>query len=215
MSDAAASIRRALAGADARTEPYRHWLLAEVLPGEAVSAILALPFPPPEIGETAGRRETHNSTRRFFAPEEQARHPVCGALAAAWQAPDTIAAIEAMCGVDLGGSLLRIEYCQDRDGFWLEPHTDIGAKFFTMLVYLADPPAGEDWGTDIFASPDEYVGSAPARRNAGLIFITGENTWHGFRQRPISGVRRSLIVNYVTPDWRSRHELAFPDKPVA
>jgi hypothetical protein len=24
-------------------------------------------------------------------------------------------------------------------------------------------------------------------------------------------VRRSLIVNYVKPEWRSRHELAYPD----
>jgi hypothetical protein len=27
------------------------------------------------------------------------------------------------------------------------------------------------------------------------------------------GIRRSLIVNYVKPDWRSRHELSFPDRP--
>jgi len=25
-------------------------------------------------------------------------------------------------------------------------------------------------------------------------------------------VRRSLIVNYVKPEWRSRHELAFPER---
>ena len=55
-----------------------------------------------------------------------------------------------MCaGCTLGGSFLRIEYCLDTDGFWLEPHTDIGAKLFTMLVYLSDHPEAEDWGTDI------------------------------------------------------------------
>ena len=37
----------------------------------------------------------------------------------------------------LRDSHLRIEYCLDTDGFWLEPHTDIGAKLFTMLVYLS------------------------------------------------------------------------------
>ena len=215
MFDAAASIRCALEEADARTTPYRHWLLTDVLPEEAIRAILALPITPADIEDTAGRRETHNSTRRFFAPDEQDRFPVCRALAAAWQEPATIAAIETTCNVDLGGNLLRIEYCQDRDGFWLEPHTDIGAKFFTMLVYLSDPPSGEDWGTDIYASPGEFAGSAPGQRNTGLIFIPGENTWHGFRRRPITGVRRSLIVNYVTPNWLSRHELAFPDHPVA
>jgi len=56
------------------------------------------------------------------------------------------------------------------------------------------------------------VATAPYRRNAGLIFIPGSDTWHGFHRRPIVGVRRSLIVNYVKPEWRSRHELAFPDR---
>ena len=40
------------------------------------------------------------------------------------------------------------------------------------------------------------------------------DTWHGFLPRQIDGVRRSLIVNYVTSEWRNRHELAYPDKPV-
>ena len=31
---------------------------------------------------------------------------------------------------------------------------------------------------------------------------------------PLSGIRRSLIVNYVGPEWRARHELAYPDVPV-
>jgi hypothetical protein len=41
------------------------------------------------------------------------------------------------------------------------------------------------------------------------------DTWHGFRPRDIRGVRRSLIVNYVVPEWRARHELAFPSVPEA
>ena len=36
----------------------------------------------------------------------------------------------------------------------------------------------------------------------------------GFTPRAIRGVRRSLIVNYVKPEWRARHELAFPDQVV-
>ena len=41
-----------------------------------------------------------------------------------------------------------------------------------------------------------------------MIFIPGDDTWHGFIKRPIKGVRRSLIVNYVTGAWRDRYELA-------
>ncbi|HYZ23268.1 MAG TPA: 2OG-Fe(II) oxygenase, partial [Rhodopila sp.] len=102
----------------------------------------------------------------------------------------------------------------DTDGFWLEPHTDIGAKLFTMLICLSDDPDSEAWGTDLLDAQGTPVQTAPYRRNCGLIFIPGRDTWHGFHRRPIRGVRRSLIVNYVEPEWRSRHELAFPDQLV-
>jgi hypothetical protein len=28
-------------------------------------------------------------------------------------------------------------------------------------------------------------------------------------------IRKSLIVNYVSPEWRAREQLAYPDAPVA
>ena len=43
--------------------------------------------------------------------------------------------LEGTCGIDLSDGHLRIEYTQDTTGFWLEPHTDISVKLFTMLVY--------------------------------------------------------------------------------
>jgi hypothetical protein len=194
--------------------PYRHWLLDNMLPNAMVDGIVALPVAPPAITDTLGRRETHNSTRWFFGQSAQAEFAVCHDLAEAMQSHEVVATIEKTCQVDLKGSHLRIEYCLDTDGFWLEPHTDIGAKFFTMLVYLTDPAEGEQWGTDVYASATEFVGTAPSTRNHGLIFIPGTDTWHGFNKRKITGVRRSLIINYVTPEWRSRHELAFPDAAV-
>ncbi|HTI03645.1 MAG TPA: 2OG-Fe(II) oxygenase [Acidisoma sp.] len=208
-------LREAVAAAEIRPFPYPHWLPEAMLPGPVLDGICDLPLVAPEIGETQGRRETHNSSRLFFGAAAQAAFPVCRALAAALQAPETVGALCRQTGADLLGSHLRIEYCLDRDGFWLEPHTDIGAKFFTMLIYLTDPPPGEDWGTDLYETPLRHVGSAPAQRNAGLVFVPGTDTWHGFIRRPITGVRRSLIVNYVTPEWRARHELAFPDRPVS
>ncbi len=69
-------------------------------------------------------------------------------------------------------------------------------------------------GTDIMDAAGQVLGRAPGSFNAGLIFVPGPDTWHGFTRRPIRGVRRSLIVNYVRPEWRSRHELAFPETPV-
>jgi len=107
--------------------------------------------------------------------------------------------------------LLRIEYCQDIDGFWLEPHLDISVKLFTMLVYLSGEPELRDAGTDIYDSGPHHrlAATAPYEKNRGLMFVPGGNTWHGFSKRPISGVRKSLIVNWVTPEWRDRWELAY------
>ena len=204
-----------LARSRQQARPFRHWLIEAVLPESTCGAIDALPFAPAPIADTLGKRETHNSTRVFFAPEQQRRFPVCAGLAAALQDRAVTAGIAARCGVNLAGTHLRIEYCLDTDGFWLEPHTDIGAKLFTMLIYLSAEPGSEGWGTDILDADKQVVETAPYRRNGGLIFIPAADTWHGFRKRPISGVRRSLIVNYVKPEWRSRHELAFPDQPIA
>jgi hypothetical protein len=216
VADAVAlQLGRALDAAAPGAVPFRHWLIDTALPAAVPPAVAALPLPPPAIADTLGKRETSNSLRVFFSPEMRARFPVCAAVAEALQRPATVARLARLSGAGLAGSFLRIEYCQDTDGFWLEPHTDIGAKLFTMLIYLADAPGSEGWGTDLMTPGGEVVATAPYRANSGLIFVPGSDTWHGFRKRPIAGVRRSLIVNYVKPEWRSRHELAYPAQPVA
>jgi hypothetical protein len=214
LAPAGCHVRKALLRADRQEAPYRHWLLRNVLPDELCTAVAKLPFAPPAIEDTLGKRETHNSERIFVTPENRLRYSACAALAETFQDEATTGLLTDMTGVDLGGSYLRIECCLDRDGFWLEPHTDIGAKLFTMLVYLSDDPNAEDWGTDLMDANGNVVGRAPGSFNTGLIFIPASDSWHGFVKRQITGLRRSLIVNYVKPEWRSRHELAFFDQPV-
>ena len=217
MSDAAAireTFIRCLDNSRAASEPYRHWLLDNVFPEDVCQAIRSLPLDPPPVGDTEGKRETHNSTRTFFTAERRRRFDVCRDVAEALQATETVRTLERVCGTALGGAFLRIEYCQDTDGFWLEPHTDISAKLFTMLVYLSSEPGSEEWGTDIYDGDMTLVATTPFGFDRGLIFLPGADTWHGFRKRPIDGVRRLAIVNYVKDEWRSRHELAFPDRAV-
>ena len=108
-----------------------------------------------------------------------------------------------------------MEYAQDVDGFWLAPHTDLGVKRFTMLIYLNDSADDQlGLGTDLFCDDETWARQTPFDDNSALIFVPGANTWHGLRKRPIVGVRRSVIMNYVTDDWRAREQLAFPDAPV-
>ena len=102
---------------------------------------------------------------------------MCEALAAGFQAAATVERIERLCEIELRDkSHLRIEYCLDTDGFWLEPHTDIGAKLFTMLVYLSTEPGSEAWGTDILDANLNLVAVAPYRRNGGLDLRAGRAT---------------------------------------
>jgi hypothetical protein len=209
-----AQVQASIAGAEVATEPFRHWLLCDVLPRPTIDEIVGLPFPAAEIGETLGKRETHNSLRVFFAGEAIAGHPACNDVARAFQHPATVAALAARCGASLAGTFLRIEYCQDLDGFWLEPHTDIGAKRFTLLIGLSDGIEASGWGTDLYSADLRTRRTLPWRFAHGVAFVPASDTWHGFHRRPIRGVRRSLIINYVGPEWRSRHELAFPDAPV-
>jgi hypothetical protein len=189
--------------------PFDHWILEDALPAEACEAILALPFEPNQA-RFDGRREANNSTRVYFAPPMQARFPICAAIADLFQSQPARSAIAALTKVDLNQGRLRIEYCQDIDGFWLEPHVDIPVKLVTMLIYLSDDPALSDAGTDIYGPGPEHrrAGRVGYRRGRALIFAPDADTWHGFTPRPIRSVRKTLIVNYVSADWRSVAELA-------
>ena len=195
--------------------PYPHWLLQRCLPDALVDAVTDLPISPAQIDDTEGRRETHNDSRIHFGAQYRQRYQVMDTLARVFQPKAVTDALQATTGASLSGTSLRIEYCQDTDGFWLEPHTDIGAKKFTMLIYLNREPQGADWGTDIYANRDTHVGRAPAGTNRGLIFVPSDKTWHGFEKRPMNGVRKSLIINYVGPEWRNRHELCFPEDVIS
>jgi hypothetical protein len=199
-----------LAASERRKEPFRYWLLDNALPAPVVDAIAGLPFPPPESARFDGRRETNNSTRVYFSKENQERFAVCREVADAFRHPRVLSAIERETGALLTDGRLRVEYCQDVDGFWLEPHVDISVKLFTMLVYLSGEAALRSAGTDIYDANPEHklVATAPYERNKGLIFIPGTDTWHGFTPRPIRGVRKSIIINYVSPAWRDTFELA-------
>jgi hypothetical protein len=199
----------ALGGARHMREPYDYWLLEDILPEAVVDGIAGLPFAPPGEIMFDGRRETNNSTRVYFSPENQARFGVCRDVAQAFGSEPVKARIEALTGADISHGRLRIEYCQDVDGFWLEPHVDISVKLFTMLVYLSGEPVLFSAGTDIYDATPEHnrVATAPYEKNKGLIFIPGKDTWHGFTRRPIDGVRKSIIINWVTADWRDTWEL--------
>lgn len=208
------SLQQAIRSAERHEAPYKHWNLEGIFPRDVYVELKDMPFPVADLGGVSGTREAHNADRVYFSGANLETFPAARATAEAFQDQSTVDLVAETFGAPLDNTLVRIEYAQDVDGFWLKPHTDIGVKMFTMLIYMSDDPRHADLGTDIYADADTHAGRSPFHPNSALIFVPASNTWHGFEKRPIEGVRRSLIVNYVTQDWRAREQLAFPQNPV-
>jgi hypothetical protein len=195
-------------------EPYRHYLVRDILPPHLSLELAHLPFAAPDVGDVSGRRELHNDTRSYFDEAAMARFPVMRHVAEALQGQDMVRRIADAFEAPIDNTFLRLEYALDVDGFWLEPHTDLGVKKFTCLIYLSDGPGHGELGTDIYWDRERHFGRSPFLPNSAMIFVPADNTWHGFERRPIKGVRKSVILNYVTPEWRAREQLSFPQAPV-
>ena len=209
----AATLQASLAGAARHERPYRNWRLSGVFPEPTARELAALPFAPTRLDGVSGRRELHNYDRRYFAGEVLDQYPVARRVAESFQSPEVVGAFARHTGARLDGTFLRIEYGVDVDGFWLEPHTDLGVKALTLLIQLPEP-GQEELGTDIYEAPGAWFERADFAWNGALLFVPSNNTWHGFEPRTITGVRRSVIVNYVTDEWRAREQLAFDGRPV-
>jgi hypothetical protein len=214
VSALVASFKGSLETAVAHERPYPHWFLRDIFPAAVADALAELPFPVPDLHGISGKRDLHNASRQYFDRENMERYSVCAALSEVFQDPEIVATLQDSLGPPLEGTYVRIEYAQDIDGFWLEPHTDLGVKKFTMLYYLSTEAGHDGLGTDIYADPATPVGRSPFARNAAMIFIPSATSWHGFEKRTIPGIRKSIIINYVGPEWQAREQLAFPDEPV-
>jgi len=212
--DVVASLLKSFDNKQQNEQPYRHWFLSSCLPQDLLDDIIALPFKVPNLGDVSGKRELHNSTRSYFDAVNQQKHAPCATFAQAFQDTRVTAMIEQHFAIDLSGTSLRIEYALDTGNFWLEPHSDLGVKSFTMLLYLSKDKAHEKLGTDIYDAEKNHVGRSPFSPGGSLVFVPSDITLHGFEPREIDGVRKSIIINYVTSEWRAREQLAFPDTPL-
>jgi hypothetical protein len=218
-AETAAHVIQALKNSERLDWPYTRWVLTNTLPEDLCVGILMLPIKPPDITDCGGVRdlEENNRKRTFLIPELQEDFPMVKALVEAFQRPDVARQFSETCNIAperLEGSYLRIEYMQDTDGQWLEPHPDIPAKLFSMVIYLCTGPEAKNWGTDIYDANKQWVGRGSAEINRAVIFVRSEITYHGFEKRPIIGVRRLLEINYVIAEWRDKWQLCLPDRPV-
>ncbi len=215
IASVARHFRRALLDAECHETPYRRWSMDEVLPESVAFGMIALPIAPLRIEDCHGVRDTDNSKRSFLTPQLQSQFPVCAVLSHALQRTEVALLMGKTCGFEAVGSYLRIEYIQDTDGAWLEPHCDVPEKLCSLVIYLCTGPEAGDWGTDIYDDQQHWIGRSSSEFNSGTVFVAGKNTWHGFEKRPIVGIRRLMEINYVHPSWRDRTQLCFPDQPIS
>ncbi len=209
-----AAIAASIAERRSFDKPYRHYLVENFFPADVADDLANLPFAAPALDGVSGKRELHNDTRSYFDAAAMARFPVMRAVAEALQSGAVTRLIANTFAAPIDDTFLRLEYAQDIDGFWLQPHTDLGVKKFTCLIYLSQGEGHEKLGTDIYSAADKHFGASPFKRGGAMIFVPGDNTWHGFEKRRIEGVRRSVILNYVTHEWRAREQLSFPERSV-
>jgi hypothetical protein len=204
-------VRAAIRRSSRIAEPWLHWRMAHMFPADVLRVLAGLPLSPASSGGPSGRREYRNEQRVYFDRINMARFSATRRIAEAMQSPAVVRAIGESFGAPIEGTFLRVEYALDSDPFWLEPHTDIGVKKFTCFLYL---DGAAHLGTDLHSDAQTFARRVPFIPNTALVFVPGDHTWHGFAPRPIAGVRRSLIINFVGADWRAREQLSFPDRPV-
>lgn len=202
-------IRKNLNNALLIKEPFNHWTFEKVLPKNLLDKVLKLPIDPPVINTYSGKRETNNKTRIFFNSENCKKYECLEEIAEIFNSDKIVSTLSLISGNDLSKGKLRIEYTLDTGDFWLEPHLDIKQKMITFIIYLSSDTNDytKDWGTTIYNKDLTLNSKIPYKQNTGFMFIPGQNNWHGIPRQYIFGVRRNLIINYVSSDWKSINEL--------
>ena len=209
------TLLASFASARGGDKPYKHWFLEDSLSPAAVDAVIALPFAAPALDGVSGRREVHNATRKYFDVENRTQFPVVGAMSDALQSEAVTRAVEKTFGTKLNGTYLRDRVRPGHRRLLARAaHRPRRQGRSRCCSTCRRTPAHANLGTDIYDTDKKHVGRSPFKPNGAMIFVPSNITYHGFEPRKIEGVRKSIIVNYVTNEWRAREQLAFPDKPI-
>lgn len=214
-------------------QPFPFCTLQQVLPTDVHQALLALPIEPLHM---EGQRSKNNDQRTFLNVDFNAQHEAAARVAEAFQDERVTTALALDYGVPLEGAHTIMEMAVESGTASLVPHRDIGAKCFTCLLFLAEDPALQHAGTDLYTVKPEWaervlpMPEAPREAfeaqtfrptyapNTAYFFIPTDYSWHGFDERELGGIRKTLILNYVgglhKETYRNTHWLAFPNQAV-
>ncbi len=111
-------------------------------------------------------------------------------------------------GVDLVGRPQMITVrgrCAARDG---RIHTDSVTKVVTVLLYFNEPWEAKGGRLRLLRSPtdlDDMIGEVAPDSGTMIAFRRSDCSYHG--HEPYEGVRRYLMVNWMTNDFAAQREL--------
>jgi hypothetical protein len=195
--------------ADESDYPFQHWQVENMLPKALTDQILAVRIPKSQGFLYDGTRASDSKLtpggtppqRMFITKEIGEEYPFFQDLVDAFLQPKVLDLVNNKFGVDTKDLYLRVEYINDFDGFFLEPHKDIIEKQFTLLLFQGEGP--DYMGTDFYDTDLKVVKTVKFGHNRGYVFTPSENSWHGLEKKPIPDRRCSLLINYVTfkTDW--------------
>ncbi len=186
-----------LAATPVATDPFRHVVVPQFVPPDALRDVLA-GLPAMASGGS-------------FPPGALHLGPAAAELVREMQGPAMREAIAAKFALDLQDAPVMLTLrgrTREKDG---RIHTDSTAKRVTVLLYLNLP--GEAWTKQegclrLLRGPDDiedYAVEIPPVDGTLLVFPNGPTTWHGHRQ--FVGPRHAIQLNYMTNDGQARHEL--------
>ena len=140
-----------------------------------------------------------SNTNRFFANEEnRKKNNTINSLVDYFLNPDIVSHFENESNKKIAGNYLRIEFIEDHESSWLQPHVDIHEKLMSMMIYLNTTDESESIGTSIYDSEKQLVKIIPYIHNTGFYFYPSDNTWHGLEPITIKKSRKAIMVNYCT-----------------
>lgn len=132
-----------------------------------------------------------------------------GRLLAALRSSRTTEAFAEKFGLALSVDTLMVTLrsrCRPRDG---AIHTDSALKQVTALIYLNADWSDAGGRLRLLNGPDDIedmIAEVPPLAGTLLAFRRSEDSWHG--HKPIDGVRRAIMLNWMTSAAAARRESA-------
>ena len=134
--------------------------------------------------------------------------PSFGQLIEELQSEEVARAFSEKFGVNLVGRPQMITVrgrCAIKDG---RIHTDSETKLITVLIYFNDRWEAKGGRLRLLNSPtdlEDMIDEVPPDSGAMIAFRRSDRSYHG--HEPYEGVRRYVMVNWMTSDLAARREL--------